>query len=59
VVGADDERFRALAGAAVAASPALTVDVIAGSGHDPTLEAPLALANVIARTARRLGAAGS
>jgi 2-succinyl-6-hydroxy-2,4-cyclohexadiene-1-carboxylate synthase len=54
VAGADDERFLAIARAACAATPSLGLDVIAGSGHDPTLEAPLALANVIARTAARL-----
>lgn len=51
LVGADDVRFRALAAAARARAPALGLDVIPASGHDPTLEAPAALAAAIARAA--------
>lgn len=53
VVGADDDRFVAIARDLHARTPALVVDEIPSSGHDPTLEAPAALANVIARTATR------
>ena len=44
VVGADDAKFTALAAALAAAAPALGPTVIPGSGHDPTLEQPAALA---------------
>lgn len=44
VVGADDARFTALAAALAAAAPVLGPTVIPGSGHDPTLEQPAALA---------------
>ena len=54
IVGADDARFCALAAAACARAPALGLDVIAGSGHDPTLEAPAALADAIAAAVTRL-----
>ncbi|MBE7448907.1 MAG: hypothetical protein HS111_08430 [Kofleriaceae bacterium] len=50
VVGADDARFLAIARTLAHASPELRCDVVDGSGHDPTLEAPRALADVIART---------
>jgi 2-succinyl-6-hydroxy-2,4-cyclohexadiene-1-carboxylate synthase len=48
IVGGDDARFVALAAGLRARSPDLLGDVIAGSGHDPTLEAPDALATVLA-----------
>jgi pimeloyl-ACP methyl ester carboxylesterase len=54
VVGADDDRFAAIARDLRRRAPALGVDEVADSGHDPTLESPVALANVIARTAARL-----
>lgn len=57
VAGADDERFVALARDLRARAPALGLDELVSSGHDPTLEAPVALANVIARTAARLASA--
>ena len=41
-------------GAQCARAPALGLDVIAGSGHDPTLEAPAALADAIAAAVTRL-----
>ncbi len=44
VVGADDAKFTALAAALAAAAPPLGPTVIPGSGHDPTLEQPAALA---------------
>ncbi len=47
---ADDARFLAIARTLAHASPELRCDVVDGSGHDPTLEAPRALADVIART---------
>jgi 2-succinyl-6-hydroxy-2,4-cyclohexadiene-1-carboxylate synthase len=56
VVGADDDRFVAIARELRAQTPALGLDELVSSGHDPTLETPVALANVIARTAARLGA---
>ena len=53
VVGADDAKFLAIARALVATAPALGLDVIAGSGHDPTLEQPAALAAIVARALSR------
>jgi 2-succinyl-6-hydroxy-2,4-cyclohexadiene-1-carboxylate synthase len=53
VVGGDDARFVDLAGDAVAHAPSLLVEVIAGVGHDPTLENPDALASVLARAQAR------
>lgn len=44
VVGADDAKFRATAVDLRARCPALRVEEVVGSGHDPTLEAPAALA---------------
>lgn len=55
VVGAHDPRFRAIA-ADLGARAAVAVHVIAGSGHDPTLEAPAALAAAIADALRSLSA---
>lgn len=46
IAGADDPRYVALARATAA-----PLAVIAGSGHDPTLEQPAALADAIARLA--------
>ena len=54
IVGADDDRFRARAAEARAHAPTLAIDLVAGSGHDPTLEAPEALASLIAAAATRL-----
>lgn len=54
IVGADDARFLAIARELRTAAPALGLDVIAGSGHDPTLEAPAPLAAAIAAAAARL-----
>ncbi len=48
VVGDRDEKFVTLARAAVARAPALRLEVVVGSGHDPTLEAPEALARIVA-----------
>lgn len=56
IVGADDARFRALAAVLAGRAPELAVDVVAGSGHDPTLEAPAALAAVLVRALGRLAA---
>ncbi|HVK73327.1 MAG TPA: alpha/beta fold hydrolase [Kofleriaceae bacterium] len=53
VVGADDYRFRTIAGD-LAARTGIPVDVVDDSGHDPTLEAPAALATIIARAVSRL-----
>ncbi len=55
VVGADDARCLAIAQALRREAPALAVDVIAGSGHVPTLEAPAALAAVLDAALARLG----
>lgn len=44
IVGADDAKFRA-----VAAALGLPTTIIAHSGHDPTLEAPVALAAELSR----------
>jgi 2-succinyl-6-hydroxy-2,4-cyclohexadiene-1-carboxylate synthase len=54
VVGAGDAKFAPIARALVAAAPGLGLDVIDGSGHDPTLDQPAALAAVIATGLRRL-----
>jgi 2-succinyl-6-hydroxy-2,4-cyclohexadiene-1-carboxylate synthase len=54
VVGADDAKFLAVARTLAHEAPALVIDVVDGSGHDPTLEAPVALAAIIARAAARL-----
>lgn len=56
IAGAGDAKFVAIARELAAASPALGLEVIADSGHDPTLEQPAALAAAIARAARRLDA---
>ena len=53
VVGADDAKFLAIARTLVHEAPALVIDVVDGSGHDPTLEAPAELATIIARAAAR------
>ena len=53
VVGGDDARFVALAGDAAGHAPALVVEVLAGVGHDPTLENPEALAGLLARALAR------
>ena len=50
LAGADDAKFVAIAQTLSAAS----FDTIAGSGHDPTLEQPVALAHAIARAVRTL-----
>jgi 2-succinyl-6-hydroxy-2,4-cyclohexadiene-1-carboxylate synthase len=55
VVGADDAKFLAVARTLVHEAPALVIDVVDGSGHDPTLEAPVALAAIITRAAARFG----
>lgn len=47
VTGALDAKFSQIAHTLVAASPALTAIRLADSGHDPTLEAPSALAECI------------
>jgi 2-succinyl-6-hydroxy-2,4-cyclohexadiene-1-carboxylate synthase len=47
VVGADDDKFVAIA----RGMPAASLELVHGSGHDPTLEAPTALAAAIARAA--------
>jgi pimeloyl-ACP methyl ester carboxylesterase len=57
VVGADDHRFVARARALRERAPSLAVDELAASGHDPTLEAPAALAAVIAAAAARTATA--
>jgi 2-succinyl-6-hydroxy-2,4-cyclohexadiene-1-carboxylate synthase len=58
VVGADDAKFLAVARTLVHEAPALVIDVVDGSGHDPTLEAPVALAAIITRATGRLGGIG-
>jgi 2-succinyl-6-hydroxy-2,4-cyclohexadiene-1-carboxylate synthase len=52
VVGAEDAKFRAIAEAAARRCPALGVGLVPESGHDVPLEAPIALADGIAATAR-------
>jgi 2-succinyl-6-hydroxy-2,4-cyclohexadiene-1-carboxylate synthase len=54
VAGADDPKFLAIARTLVHEAPALQIDVVDGSGHDPTLEAPVALATIITRAVTRL-----
>jgi 2-succinyl-6-hydroxy-2,4-cyclohexadiene-1-carboxylate synthase len=53
VVGGTDDKFVAIARALAARAPGLVVDVVAGSGHDPTLDAPGPLAAALARAAAR------
>lgn len=48
MVGANDRKFRGIADALVVTTPSLELHVVANSGHDPTLEAPIALADSIA-----------
>jgi pimeloyl-ACP methyl ester carboxylesterase len=45
LAGADDAKYVAIS----QALPAATFEAIEGSGHDPTLEQPAALAQAIAR----------
>jgi 2-succinyl-6-hydroxy-2,4-cyclohexadiene-1-carboxylate synthase len=52
IAGADDTKYAALA----RSIPAASVELIAGSGHDPTLEQPRELAAAIARAVTRLTA---
>jgi 2-succinyl-6-hydroxy-2,4-cyclohexadiene-1-carboxylate synthase len=47
IAGADDDKFVAIA----RSMPAVSLELIAGSGHDPTLEQPALLAAAIARAA--------
>ena len=47
-VGANDRKFRDIANTLVATNSSLRLHVVANSGHDPTLEAPAALAETIA-----------
>ncbi|HVV84093.1 MAG TPA: alpha/beta fold hydrolase [Kofleriaceae bacterium] len=54
VVGADDAKFRAIAAGLREQCPELAVEVIEESGHDPTIEAPEALALAIGRAVARL-----
>lgn len=54
VVGADDGMYLDRARVLLADAPALGFDVIAGSGHDPTLEQPTRLAEVVAAAIERL-----
>jgi pimeloyl-ACP methyl ester carboxylesterase len=48
IAGADDPKYVAIARALASPAP---LAVIAGSGHDPTLEQPARLAEAIARLA--------
>ena len=48
VAGGDDAKFRSIARQAHQAAPMSTLDVIAGCGHNPLVEAPAALAAVLA-----------
>jgi len=57
VVGGDDAKFLAVARTLVHQAPALVIDVVDGSGHDPTLEQPAALAAIITHAAARLTSA--
>lgn len=50
VAGADDVKYAALAHAL----PAASVELVPGSGHDPTLEQPVLLASAIARAVAAL-----
>jgi 2-succinyl-6-hydroxy-2,4-cyclohexadiene-1-carboxylate synthase len=54
IAGADDARYVAIARALCARSPAIGLDLIAESGHDPTLEQPEGLSRTIARALARL-----
>jgi 2-succinyl-6-hydroxy-2,4-cyclohexadiene-1-carboxylate synthase len=56
ITGADDAKFTAIAGELVAATPGLHHATIADSGHDPTLEQPVALAAALANAVKRLTA---
>jgi pimeloyl-ACP methyl ester carboxylesterase len=56
VVGAEDVAYLERARSLVAEAPALGLDVIAGSGHDPTLEQPASLATALAAAVARLDA---
>lgn len=51
IAGADDATYAALA----QSLPAVSVELVADSGHDPTLEQPAALASAIARALGALG----
>lgn len=51
IAGADDTKYVAIS----ESLPAASFEKIAGSGHDPTLEQPAALAAAIARAAKTLG----
>jgi 2-succinyl-6-hydroxy-2,4-cyclohexadiene-1-carboxylate synthase len=53
VAGAEDAKFLAIA-RELAAEAALPLDVVDESGHDPTLDAPAALAAVVGGALRRL-----
>jgi 2-succinyl-6-hydroxy-2,4-cyclohexadiene-1-carboxylate synthase len=44
IVGSDDRKFRQIADELAAVAPALGPHLVDGSGHDPTLDAPAALA---------------
>lgn len=57
IVGADDARFRAIHDELARRAPALAIDVVPGSGHDPTLEAPTALAALLPPALARLARA--
>ncbi|MBK9036184.1 MAG: hypothetical protein IPL61_33900 [Myxococcales bacterium] len=57
VVGADDGTFRQRAVELAARAPALGPTVVDGSGHDPTLERPAALAAIIDALAGSLATA--
>jgi 2-succinyl-6-hydroxy-2,4-cyclohexadiene-1-carboxylate synthase len=48
VVGAEDAKFRAIAETAARRCPALRVSLVPESGHDVGLEAPAALARILA-----------
>jgi 2-succinyl-6-hydroxy-2,4-cyclohexadiene-1-carboxylate synthase len=54
IAGADDTRYVAIARELHARSTALGLDLIAESGHDPTLEQPEGLSRTIARALARL-----
>ncbi|MCB9571425.1 MAG: alpha/beta fold hydrolase [Kofleriaceae bacterium] len=56
LVGDRDAKFRALGEALAAAAPGLRVEVVAGSGHDPTLDAPVPTAAALARALARVAA---
>jgi pimeloyl-ACP methyl ester carboxylesterase len=50
VAGQDDEKYVAL----LSSLPCASFEAIPGSGHDPTLEQPVLLANAIVRAVGRL-----